>query len=122
MGAGLVIATFVGFGLQKQGSRDYLRGASEALTETPVTYSKSETPKPFSASEDQNATSTFLTEQQLAYRHQRSVKTIRNDRLRGGYVPFRKFGRHVRYRLSDVLIYEEAQLRKSTSDKGGDND
>lgn len=87
----------------------------------PVTHPKSEALKPLSLPEDQYATSTFLTEQQLAYRHQRSVKTIRNDRLRGGYVPFRKFGRQVRYRLSDVLAYEEAQLRKSTSDKGGDN-
>jgi hypothetical protein len=86
-----------------------------------VTHSKSETPRPLSLAEDQNATSTFITEKQLAHRHQRSVKTIRNDRLRGGYVPFRKFGRQVRYRLSDVLAYEEAQLRKSTSDKGGGN-
>jgi hypothetical protein len=86
-----------------------------------VTNLKSEAPKPFPLPKNRDAESTFLTEQQLAYRHQRSVKTIRNDRLKGSYVPFRKFGRHVRYRLSDVLAYEEAQLRKSTSDRGGDN-
>ncbi len=45
----------------------------------------------------------FLTELQLSVRHQRSVKTIRNDRLRGGYIPFVKVGRLVRYRMSDVL-------------------
>jgi hypothetical protein len=47
----------------------------------------------------------FLTESQLSVRHQRSVKTIRNDRLRGGYIPFVKVGRLVRYRMSDVLRY-----------------
>jgi len=57
----------------------------------------------------------FLTEQQLAARHQRSVKTLRNNRVSGGYVPFLKIGRSVRYRLSDVVRYEEANLLTSTS-------
>jgi len=64
---------------------------------------------------------TFLTELQLSARHQRSVKTVRNDRLRGGYIPFVKVGRLVRYRLSDVLRWEESNLRTSTSDRGGKN-
>lgn len=64
----------------------------------------------------------LLTEEQLAQRHQRSVKTIRNLRVKGGYVPFLKIGRHVRYRLSDVLKYESSCLRESTSDLGGAND
>lgn len=63
--------------------------------------------------------SVLLTENQLAVRHQRSVKTIRNLRVKGGYVPFLKIGRHVRYRLIDVLAYEGRCLRQSTSDKGG---
>ena len=63
----------------------------------------------------------FLTELQLSARHQRSVKTVRNDRLRGGYIPFVKVGRLVRYRLSDVLRWEESNLRTSTSDRGGEN-
>lgn len=63
----------------------------------------------------------FLTEHQLAARHQRSVKTVRNLRVNGGYVPFLKIGRHVRYRLSDVLAFEEKSLKSSTSDQGGDN-
>jgi hypothetical protein len=87
-----------------------------------MTNLKTQTPERLPASGSQDAESTFLTETQLANRHQRSVKTLRNDRLRGDYVPFRKFGRHVRYRLSDVLTYEQAQLRKSTSDVGGTND
>lgn len=44
----------------------------------------------------------FLTEKQLAQRHQRSPKTLRNDRVKGGYVPFVKIGHHIRYRFSDV--------------------
>jgi hypothetical protein len=60
-------------------------------------------------------TEVFLTEQRLAARHQRSVKTLRNDRVSGGYVPFLKIGRSVRYRLSDVLTFERAALKRSTS-------
>jgi hypothetical protein len=58
----------------------------------------------------------FLTETQLAARHQRSVKTLRNARVSGGYIPFVKIGRNVRYRLSDVLAFEQAALKRSTSD------
>ena len=58
----------------------------------------------------------FLTEQQLAARHQRSVKTLRNARVTGGYVPFVRIGRSVRYRLSDVVAYEQTNLMRSTSD------
>lgn len=56
-----------------------------------------------------------LTEMDLAKRHQRSPKTLRNDRRRGGYIPFVTIGRHVRYRLSEVLAYEQARLMTSTS-------
>ena len=58
----------------------------------------------------------FLTERQLAERHQRSVRTLRNARVYGGYVKFVKIGRSVRYRLSDVLEYERANVLRSTSD------
>jgi hypothetical protein len=64
---------------------------------------------------------TFLDENQLAARHQRSVKTLRNERLRGGGIPYVKWGRSVRYRLSDVEAWEQAHLRRSTSDVGGEN-
>ena len=51
----------------------------------------------------------FLTEKQLARRHRRSPKTLRNDRVKGSYVPFHHCGaRSVRYRFSDVLAYEQA--------------
>jgi hypothetical protein len=58
----------------------------------------------------------FLTEQQLAARHQRSVKTLRNARVSGGYIKFVRIGRHIRYRLSDVVEFEEANLMNSTSE------
>lgn len=51
----------------------------------------------------------FLTEKQLAARHKRSPKTLRNDRVTKMYVDFHTFGRQVRYRLAKVLAYEQAQ-------------
>ena len=62
-----------------------------------------------------DAANIFLTEQQLAGRHQRSVKTLQNLRVKGGSLAFVKWGRHVRYRLSDVLAWENAHLCHSTS-------
>ncbi|MCJ2071263.1 transcriptional regulator [Methylobacterium sp. J-030] len=61
----------------------------------------------------------LLTEFDLARRQNRSVKTIRNQRVLGGGVPFIKIGRLVRYRLSDVIPWENARLHSSTSDRGG---
>jgi hypothetical protein len=60
---------------------------------------------------------TFLTEQELAARHRRSVKTLRNARVSGSYVKFVRIGRSIRYRLSDVIDYEAANLMRSTSDQ-----
>jgi hypothetical protein len=62
---------------------------------------------------------TLLTEHDLAKRLQLSVKTIRNHRVSGLGVPFIKIGRAVRYRHEDVLTYENSNVRRSTSDKGG---
>jgi hypothetical protein len=58
----------------------------------------------------------FLTEQQLAERQQRSVKTLQNLRVKGGSIPFVKIGRHVRYRLSAVIAWEAAHTLSSTSE------
>lgn len=58
----------------------------------------------------------LLTEHDLARRQNRSVKTIRNQRVLGVGVPFIKIGRLVRYRLQDVVASEYAGLRKSTSE------
>lgn len=61
----------------------------------------------------------LLTEDQLAGRWQCSPKKLQNDRLTGLGPNFLKLGRSVRYRFSDVLAYEEANLWASTSDQGG---
>jgi len=58
----------------------------------------------------------FLTEGQLADRHQKSAKTLRNARVRGGYVKFCKLGGSIRYRLSDVIEYEDQHAMLSTSE------
>lgn len=61
----------------------------------------------------------LLTEIQVAERQGRAVKTLRNQRVTGDGIPFLKLGRTVRYRLSDVIAWEEARICGSTSDKGG---
>jgi hypothetical protein len=61
----------------------------------------------------------FLTEKQLAARHKRSPKTLRNDRGRETYVPFHTFGRLVRYRLSVVIAYEQAHRVACGDEKDG---
>ena len=58
---------------------------------------------------------TFLTEQQLAARWQVSPKTLRNARVEWPPVRFVKIGRSVRYRLSEVIAYEEEHSVRSTS-------
>ena len=60
----------------------------------------------------------ILTERDLAGRHGCSVKKLQADRLKGVGIPYVKLGRLVRYRLCDVLAYEEAHLRSSTSEGG----
>ena len=61
----------------------------------------------------------LLTEQQVAERQGRAVKTLQNQRVTGDGIPFVKLGRSVRYRLSDVEAWEAARVRTSTSDIGG---
>ena len=58
----------------------------------------------------------LLDEHALACRWSISVKTLQNRRVAGGFIPFVKISRSVRYRLSDVIAWEEANLRKSTSE------
>lgn len=45
-------------------------------------------------------------------------ETLRNWRWRGDGPPFVKLGRAVRYRLSDLSAWLDAQTRTSTSDDG----
>jgi len=61
---------------------------------------------------------TFLKPGELAARWRISVKKLENDRWRGEGVPFVRIGSAVRYRLCDVLAFEEARLVTSTSVPG----
>jgi hypothetical protein len=58
----------------------------------------------------------LLTEQQLAERWSISVKTLQNRRVSGGFIPYVKISRSVRYRLEDVTRWEIANLRDNTSE------
>lgn len=62
--------------------------------------------------------SRLLREEDVARRQGRSVKTLQNQRVTGGGIPFLKLGRSVRYRLADVVAWETAHLRRSTSEGG----
>jgi hypothetical protein len=57
-----------------------------------------------------------LNEKLLAERWGVSVRTLQAARVKGSGVPFIQIGRSVRYRLEDVLAYEQARLRTNTSD------
>src|ERR1700676_2610587 len=57
-----------------------------------------------------------LNEKQLAERWGVSIRTLQAARVKGGGVPFVRIGRSVRYRLEDVLAYEQARLRSNTSE------
>lgn len=58
----------------------------------------------------------LFTEVSLGLRWGCTTKKLQADRLNGRGVPFVKLGRLVRYRLSDILAYEEAAVRHSTSE------
>lgn len=58
----------------------------------------------------------FLSEKQLAMRWSlASAKKLQADRGAGLGCPWVKIGRAVRYRMSDIVAYEIANLRTSTS-------
>jgi excisionase family DNA binding protein len=64
-----------------------------------------------------SGTDILLTDHQVAELTGRSRKTLQKDRVRGGGVPFIRFGRSVRYRLSDVQAWIGSQRSfTSTSD------
>lgn len=61
----------------------------------------------------------LLTQSTLAGRWLVSEKKLESDRYTGRGCPFIKIGSSVRYRLADVIAFEEANLRRSTSEIGG---
>lgn len=66
---------------------------------------------------DQNTDDRWLSRQQLADRYSLPVKTPAEWASKGTGPPYAKFGKHVRYRLSDVIAWERRQfahLRRSS--------
>ena len=61
----------------------------------------------------------FLTEAQLAKRWQISVKKLQADRWNFRGVAYVKIGRSVRYRLADVLAFEELNIFPPPRGPGG---
>jgi hypothetical protein len=49
----------------------------------------------------------YLTEKEVAAITGRAVQTLRNDRHKGQGFAYIKFGRSIRYRLSDILAAME---------------
>lgn len=60
----------------------------------------------------------MLRTKELATRWACSTNVIEKYRYQGGGCPYVKIGAAVRYPLSQVLEYERARLRGSTSDSG----
>lgn len=58
----------------------------------------------------------WLTEAETAQRLNMSVKWLQKERLRGGGLPFAKFGSAVRYSLAKIEEFERGSQRNSTSD------
>ncbi|SDE64614.1 helix-turn-helix transcriptional regulator [Rhodospira trueperi] len=59
----------------------------------------------------------YLTEHEVATRFGLEPKALQNWRQKGGGPPYRKFGSAVRYALSDLIAFEDAALRKNTSQR-----
>ncbi|MBZ9864206.1 hypothetical protein LB515_02345 [Mesorhizobium sp. CA15] len=58
----------------------------------------------------------LIDEKALAVRWGVSTRTLQNKRVAGNGIPFLKISSSVRYRMSDVIAFENAAMRLSTSD------
>jgi hypothetical protein len=65
---------------------------------------------------EQTTLAKLLSEWQLADRWNATPRMLQAQRLRGDGPLFVKIGRLVRYRLADVIRFEQDQLRRSTSE------
>lgn len=54
----------------------------------------------------------WITRQELADRYGVPVKTPAEWASKGTGPPYAKFGRHVRYRISDVVAWETTQMNR----------
>jgi len=58
----------------------------------------------------------LIDEKALAIRWGVSTRTLQNKRVAGNGIPFLKISSSVRYRMSDVIAFENAAIRLSTSE------
>lgn len=58
----------------------------------------------------------WITRQELADRYGVPVKTPAEWASKGTGPPYAKFGRHVRYRISDVVAWETTQMNQRRRD------
>ena len=73
---------------------------------------------PFPARTIPAAEDILLDEKQLAARWGlASPKKLQADRCSGNGCPFVRIGRAIRYQLSSIVAYEQANLRNSTSEE-----
>lgn len=63
-----------------------------------------------------NAALAYWTEGQVANRLGVSVQWLRLERARGSSLRFRRFGRSIKYKISDVLAYEETAVVNFTGE------
>lgn len=59
---------------------------------------------------DENSDDRWISRRELADRYGVPIKTPAEWASKGTGPPYAKFGRHVRYRLSDVVAWETQQL------------
>ena len=59
------------------------------------------------AETERNLEEAFLSRPQLAKRHQTTVETVKRRQAKGLYIAY-KLGKHVRYKLSDIVAFENA--------------
>lgn len=68
---------------------------------------------------DNNANDTWLSRQQLADRYGLPVKTLAQWACKGTGPRYARMGRHVRYRLSDIIDWESARINGLHQANGG---
>ena len=59
------------------------------------------------AEKEHHLEESFLNRKQLAERHQTTIETVKRRQANGLYMAY-KLGKHVRYKLSDIVAFENA--------------
>jgi hypothetical protein len=59
------------------------------------------------AQREHNQNEIFLNRAQLAQRHRTTIETVKRRQANGMYIAY-KLGKHVRYKLSDIVAFENA--------------